>query len=140
MDESENEGEDEREQQHLDVEEEEEEEEAGAQWKKEVEAIQRAMDEENSRVESAQSRQTSKDDEDERKASRGKSVSPSTSAQNIPRTFELLCCSVTSVWKEPASSPSPRELHRLRGCQTARSQPESHRKTEVGGLSVSVGG
>lgn len=121
MGESEKEGEDEKEPQRLDVEEEEEEE-ARAQWKKEIEAIQRAMDEENSRVESAQSRQMSKAEEDERKHSRGKSISYSLSAQNIRRTFEsaqLLCCSVTSVRKEPDSSPSPRELHRLCGCQTA---------------------
>lgn len=97
MGESEKEGEDEKEPQRLDVEEEEE---ARAQWKKEIEAIQRAMDEENSRVESAQSRQMSKAEEDERKHSRGKSISYSLSAQNIRRTFEsaqLLCCSVTSV-------------------------------------------
>lgn len=100
MDESENEGEDEKERQHLDVEEEEEEE-AGAQWKKEIEAIQRAMDEENSRVESAQSRQISKDEEDERKHSRGKPTSYSTSTQiHVRHTFEptqLLRSSVPSV-------------------------------------------
>lgn len=96
MYESENEDEDENEPQRLDVEEDEE---AGAQWKKEIEAIQRAIDEENSRVESAQSRQISKDQEDERKHSRGKSTSYSTSAQNVQRTFEptQLRCSVTSV-------------------------------------------
>lgn len=95
MYESENEDEDEKEPQRLDVEDEE----AGAQWKKEIEAIQRAIDEENSRVESAQSRQISKDEEDERKHSRGKSTSYSTSAQNVQRTFEptQLRCSVTSV-------------------------------------------
>lgn len=101
MYESENEDEDENEPQRLDVEEveKEEDEEAGAQWKKEIEAIQRAIDEENSRVESAQSRQISKDEEDERKHSRGKSTSYSTSAQNVQRTFEptQLRCSVTSV-------------------------------------------
>lgn len=80
MNESENEGGDEEEPQRPDVREEEEKE-AGTQWKKEMEAIQRAMDEENKRVESAQVRQTSKDVEDERKYSRGKSIFYSTSAQ-----------------------------------------------------------
>lgn len=70
MDESENEGGDEEEPRRPAVREEEEEEEAGTQWKKEMEAIQRAMDEENRRVTSAQSRQTSK--EDVREHSRGK--------------------------------------------------------------------
>ncbi|CAF94586.1 unnamed protein product, partial [Tetraodon nigroviridis] len=72
MEESENEGEEKKEPQHLEVEEEDEEDkgEARARWKKEIEAIQRAMDEENSRVESAQSPQMSKDQEDERKPSR----------------------------------------------------------------------
>uniref|UniRef100_H3CJY9 Dynein 2 intermediate chain 1 n=1 Tax=Tetraodon nigroviridis TaxID=99883 RepID=H3CJY9_TETNG len=59
MEESENEGEEKKEPQH-----------PRARWKKEIEAIQRAMDEENSRVESAQSPQMSKDQEDERKPSR----------------------------------------------------------------------
>lgn len=70
MDESENEGGDEEEPRRPDVREEEEKE-AGTQWKKEMEAIQRAMDEENKRVTSAQSRRMSK--EDVREHSRGKS-------------------------------------------------------------------
>lgn len=94
MDESENEGGDEEEPQRPDVGEEEEKG-AGTQWKKEMEAIQRAMDEENKRAESAQVRQTGKDGEDERKYSRGKSIFYSTSAQNTWSTFEStehLCC------------------------------------------------
>lgn len=71
MDESENEGGDEEEPRRTDVREEEGKE-AGAQWKKEMEAIQRAMEEENQRVTSAQSRGRSK--EDVREHSRGKSV------------------------------------------------------------------
>lgn len=77
-----------------------EEEEAGAHWKKEIEAIQRAMDEENSKVGSAQSKQMSKEEEDEPKHSRGKSIAFSASVQNVRRWFEstqLLCCSVSSV-------------------------------------------
>lgn len=66
MDESENEGGGEEEPRRPD----EEEEEAGAPWKKEMEAIQRAMDEENKRVTSAQSRRRSK--EDVREHPRGK--------------------------------------------------------------------
>lgn len=69
MDESENEGGGEEEPRRPDVREEEEKE-AGTQWKKEMEAIQRAMDEENKRVTSAQSRGRSK--EDGREHSRGK--------------------------------------------------------------------
>lgn len=71
MDESEKEGGAEEEPRRPDVREEEEEEEGGTQWKKEMEAIQRAMDEENKRVTSAQSRRMSK--EDVREHSRGKS-------------------------------------------------------------------
>lgn len=59
----------------MEEEEEEERQEVGAQWKKEIEAIQRAMDEENSRVESAQSRQMSKGEADECNHSPGKSIS-----------------------------------------------------------------
>lgn len=80
MGENENEGEDEKKPQRLDMGGEEVEEEAGTEWKKEIEAIQRAMDEENKRVESGQSRQMCKDEEDERKYSRGKSISSSISA------------------------------------------------------------
>lgn len=67
MDESEKEGGDEEEPRPP----EEEEKEARTQWKKEMEAIQRAMDEENKRVTSAQSGRMSK--EDVREPSRGKS-------------------------------------------------------------------
>lgn len=85
MHESANEGEEKKEPQRLEVEEKKENQDEGkAQWKKEIEAIQRAMDEENSKVESAQSPQMSKDEENERKPSRGKSISCSTSARNIP--------------------------------------------------------
>lgn len=87
MDESENEGGDE-EPRRPDGREEEEEE-AGTQWKKEMEAIQRAMDEENKRVTSAQSRRMSK--EDAREHSRGKSsFIPKTS--RAPLVQQLLCC------------------------------------------------
>lgn len=78
MDESANEGEDEKEPQHPEVGEEREE--LTAQRRKEIEAIQRAMDEENERVGTAQSRQiTSREEEDGPKWSRGKVVS----TQNI---------------------------------------------------------
>ncbi|XP_011606291.2 WD repeat-containing protein 60 [Takifugu rubripes] len=73
MDESEHEGGGEEEPRRPDVREEEEEE-AGAQWKKEMEAIQRAMDEENKRVTSAQSRRMS--EEDVREHSRASEKTP----------------------------------------------------------------
>lgn len=66
----------------------EEREELTAQRRKEIEAIQRAMDEENERVGTAQSRQiTSREEEDGHKWSRGTVLSPFLSAQNI--FFEL---------------------------------------------------
>ncbi|TWW70870.1 WD repeat-containing protein 60, partial [Takifugu flavidus] len=73
MDESEHEGGGEEEPRRPDVREEEEKE-AGAQWKKEMEAIQRAMDEENKRVTSAQSRRMS--EEDVREHSRASEKTP----------------------------------------------------------------
>lgn len=57
MDESEDEG--------------EEKEEPESQWKKEIEAIQRAMDEENKRVGTAGSRRRSREEDEESKSSRG---------------------------------------------------------------------
>lgn len=71
MDESADEGEEEQEPQHPEVDEEREE--LTAQRRKEIEAIQRAMDEENERVGTAQSRQsTSREEEAEHKLYRGK--------------------------------------------------------------------
>lgn len=74
MDESANESENETEPQRPDVDEEREE--IRAQRRKEIEAIQRAMDEENERVGTAQSRQnTSREEEDGPNSSRGTFIS-----------------------------------------------------------------
>lgn len=83
MDESANEGEDEQEPQHPDVGEEREE--LRAQRSKEIEAIQRAMDEENERVGTAQSRQITirEEEEDGPKSSRGTFIYFFLSTQNI---------------------------------------------------------
>lgn len=82
LDESTNEDEDEPEPQSPDLGETREE--LSAQRKKEIEAIQRAMDEENERLGTSQSRQTvSRDEEDGLKSSRGTCISFVSSPQNI---------------------------------------------------------
>ncbi len=92
MDESANEGEDDEEPQRPEVGEEREE--LTAQRRKEIEAIQRAMDEENERVGTAQSRQsTSREEEDRPKWSRG-TVLSSVLSKIYLLTKALVCVAV----------------------------------------------
>lgn len=92
MDESANEDEDEPEPQSPDVGETREE--LSAQRKKEIEAIQRAMDEENERVGTSQSRQiVSREAEDEPKSSRGTFIS-SASSPKTSETVHFVCYAV----------------------------------------------
>lgn len=89
MDESANEAEDEPEPQSPDVGETREE--LSAQRKKEIEAIQRAMDEENERVGTSQSRQIeSRDVEEGPKSSRGAFIS-SVSFPKTSKTVDFVC-------------------------------------------------
>lgn len=89
VDESANEGEDEQEPQRPDVGEEREE--LRAQRRKEIEAIQRAMDEENERVGTAQSSQiTSREEEDGPKSSRGTFISFFLSTQKISKALDVI--------------------------------------------------
>lgn len=91
MDESENEGEGEKETELLQVEEREE---LTPQRRKEIEAIQRAMEEENERVGTAQSRQsTSRDEEDRSKWSKGTVIIDLLSASEI----SFITCTCTCL-------------------------------------------
>lgn len=90
VDESANEGEDEQEPQRPDVGEEREE--LRAQRRKEIEAIQRAMDEENERVGTAQSSQITsrEEEEDGPKSSRGTFISFFLSTQKISKALDVI--------------------------------------------------
>ena len=161
MDPSENEGEDEKESEEP-PQAGEEREEVTAQKRKEIEAIQRAMNEENERVGTDHSAQsTSREEEDGHKLSRGTvllyvlsswaiSFNTCTWCNHILMSINIFLlmsdqktitwdrmfshCSLNRTWKEPKSSFSTREVYRLCGGKTARSQQEGGYKTEVSSL------
>lgn len=90
------------------------------QRRKEIEAIQKAMDEENQRVGTTQTVlvDRSREDEDGRKLSRGSFVS------DLPETTQsillyLKCHQFYRFREEPESWLSTREVHRLCGSEAA---------------------
>ncbi|KAM9337393.1 LOW QUALITY PROTEIN: cytoplasmic dynein 2 intermediate chain 1 [Symphorus nematophorus] len=112
MDESANEGEDETELQCPEVGEEKEE--LTAQRRKEIEAIQRAMDEENERVGTAQSRHiTSKEEEDEPKRSRGSETNQSRGSQR-GKFIDFVAAKQREVSKKVATKQKKRSAELLR--------------------------
>ncbi|XP_041817328.1 cytoplasmic dynein 2 intermediate chain 1 isoform X2 [Chelmon rostratus] len=112
MDESANEGEDEKEPQHPEVGEEREE--LTAQRRKEIEAIQRAMDEENERVGTAQSRQiTSREEEDGPKWSRGSEKTQSRASQR-GKFIDFVAAKQREVSKKVATKQKKRSTELLR--------------------------
>ncbi|XP_054478531.1 cytoplasmic dynein 2 intermediate chain 1 isoform X2 [Anoplopoma fimbria] len=112
MDESENEGEDEREPQHPEVGEEREE--LSAQRRKEIEAIQRAMDEENERVGTAQSRQsTSREEEETPKWSRGSEKNQSRASQR-GKFIDFVAARQREVSKKVSTKQKKRSTELLR--------------------------
>ncbi|XP_070842664.1 cytoplasmic dynein 2 intermediate chain 1 [Chaetodon trifascialis] len=111
MDESANEGEDE-ESQHPEVGEEREE--LTAQRRKEIEAIQRAMDEENERVGTAQSRQiTSREEEDGPRWSRGSEKAQSRASQR-GKFIDFVAAKQREVSKKVATKQKKRSTELLR--------------------------
>ncbi|XP_074477820.1 cytoplasmic dynein 2 intermediate chain 1 isoform X2 [Sebastes fasciatus] len=113
MDESENEGEDEKEPQHPEAGKEEKEE-VTSQRRKEIEAIQRAMDEENERVGTAQSRQTTSTEEEERpKWSRGSEKNQSRASQR-GKFIDFVAAKQREVSKKVATKQKKRSTELLR--------------------------
>ncbi|XP_051266842.1 cytoplasmic dynein 2 intermediate chain 1 isoform X1 [Dicentrarchus labrax] len=112
MDESSNEGEDEKEPQRPEVGEEREE--LTAQKRKEIEAIQRAMDEENERVGTAQSRElTNREEEDEPKWSRGSERNQSRASQR-GKFIDFVAAKQREVSKKVATKQKKRSTELLR--------------------------
>ncbi|XP_033494622.1 cytoplasmic dynein 2 intermediate chain 1 isoform X1 [Epinephelus lanceolatus] len=112
MDESANESEDEKEPQHPEVAEEKEE--LTPQRRKEIEAIQRAMDEENERVGTAQSRQsTSREEEDRPKWSRGSEKNQSRASQR-GKFIDFVAAKQREVSKKVATKQKKRSTELLR--------------------------
>ncbi|XP_049420831.1 cytoplasmic dynein 2 intermediate chain 1 isoform X2 [Epinephelus fuscoguttatus] len=112
MDESANESEDEKEPQHPEVAEEKEE--LTPQRRKEIEAIQRAMDEENERVGTAQSRQsTGREEEDRPKWSRGSEKSQSRASQR-GKFIDFVAAKQREVSKKVATKQKKRSAELLR--------------------------
>ncbi|XP_042366337.1 cytoplasmic dynein 2 intermediate chain 1 [Plectropomus leopardus] len=112
MDESANEDEDEKEPQH--PESGEEREELTAQRRKEIEAIQRAIDEENERVGTAQSRQnTSTEDEERPKWSRGSEKNQSRASQR-GKFIDFVAAKQREVSKKVATKQKKRSTELLR--------------------------
>ncbi|XP_037613363.1 cytoplasmic dynein 2 intermediate chain 1 isoform X2 [Sebastes umbrosus] len=113
MDESANEGEDEKEPQHPEAGKEEREE-VTSQRRKEIEAIQRAMDEENERVGTAQSRQTTSTEEEERpKWSRGSEKNQSRASQR-GKFIDFVAAKQREVSKKVATKQKKRSTELLR--------------------------
>uniref|UniRef100_UPI0037E9570D cytoplasmic dynein 2 intermediate chain 1 n=1 Tax=Semicossyphus pulcher TaxID=241346 RepID=UPI0037E9570D len=111
MDASENEGEDEKEPQQPEVGEEREE---LTQRRKEIEAIQRAMDEENERVGTAQSRRsTSREEEDEPKWTRGSEKNQSRASQR-GKFIDFVAAKQREVSKKVATKQKKRSTELLR--------------------------
>ncbi|XP_019127161.2 WD repeat-containing protein 60 isoform X2 [Larimichthys crocea] len=116
LDESENEDEDEEEEkepQHPEVREEKEE--LTAQRKKEIEAIQRAMDEENERVDTAQTRRITNREEDDgpKRSSRGSEKSESRSSQR-GKFIDFVAAKQREVSKKAATKLKKRSTELLR--------------------------
>ncbi|KAM6971556.1 cytoplasmic dynein 2 intermediate chain 1 [Tautogolabrus adspersus] len=112
MEESANEDEDDKEPQHPGGGEEREE--LSAQRRKEIEAIQRAMDEENERVGTAQSRgSTSREEEDEPKWSRGSEKSQNKESQR-GKFIDFVAAKQREVSKKVATKQKKRSTELLR--------------------------
>ncbi|XP_070784308.1 cytoplasmic dynein 2 intermediate chain 1 [Enoplosus armatus] len=112
MDESADEGENEKEPEHPELGEEREE--LTAQRRKEIEAIQRAMDEENERVGTAQSRQTtSREEEDRPKWSRGSEKNPNRASQR-GKFIDFVAAKQREVSKKVATKQKKRSTELLR--------------------------
>ncbi|XP_068437501.1 cytoplasmic dynein 2 intermediate chain 1 isoform X1 [Clinocottus analis] len=112
MDESANEGEDQSEPQHPEVGEEREE--LSAQRRKEIEAIQRAMDEENQRVGTAQSRPiSSREEEETPKWSRGSEKNQSRDSQR-GKFIDFVAAKQREVSKKVSTKQKKRSTELLR--------------------------
>ncbi|XP_040921193.1 cytoplasmic dynein 2 intermediate chain 1 isoform X2 [Toxotes jaculatrix] len=112
VDQSENEDEDEKEPEFPQVEEEKEE--LEAQKRKEIEAIQKAMNEENERVGTAQSRQsTSRQEEDGPKQSRGSEKNQSRASQR-GKFIDFVAAKQREVSKKVATKQKKRSTELLR--------------------------